>query len=133
MANNGKGNGRGRPRKKIDPDQVEELASIQCSYEEMAAVLKCSVSTLQRNFAQAIKDGRDRGKSSLKRKQYEVAMKGNVGMLIWLGKQHLGQSERYEAQVDQLIEIDDRRSIVDELLNQLDAMNDRQQDGKRVH
>lgn len=134
MANNSKGNGKkngpGRPRKNIDPQQVEELAAIQCSYAEMAAVLKCDPSTLTRNYSQAIKDGRERGKSSLKRKQYEVAMKGNVGMLIWLGKQHLGQSDKYESQVDQYIEVDDRRSIVDELLHELDAMNERQ-DGKR--
>jgi len=85
-----------RPRKKIDPDQVRALAAIQCSYAEMAAVLKCNESTLTRRFAQEIKDGREEGKTSLKRKQYEVAMNGNVGMLIWLGKQHLGQADKLD-------------------------------------
>ena len=33
-------------------------------------------------------------KKALEEKQYEVAMEGNVQMLIWLGKQHLGQSEK---------------------------------------
>lgn len=82
-----------RPRKNIDPNQVKELASIQCSYAEMAAVLGCNESTLTRRFAQAIKEGRECGKVSLKRKQYDVAMSGNVSMLIWLGKILLGQSE----------------------------------------
>lgn len=82
-----------RPKKNIDPETVRELASIDCSYEEMAAVLKCDPSTLTRRFAQAIKSGRDNGKASLKRKQYEVAMAGNVTMLIWLGKIRLGQKE----------------------------------------
>lgn len=33
---------------------------------------------------------------NLLKKQYDVAMTGNVTMLIWLGKQHLGQSEKTE-------------------------------------
>jgi len=32
-------------------------------------------------------------KMNLARKQYEVALKGNIAMLIWLGKQYLGQSD----------------------------------------
>lgn len=88
-----------RPRKKIDPTQVEKLAAIQCSYSEMAAVLDCNESTLTRRFAQAIKKGREMGRMSMKRKQYEVGMTGNVTMLIWLGKQHLGQSDKREEDI----------------------------------
>ena len=33
-------------------------------------------------------------KRELREKQWEVAMEGNVQMLIWLGKQHLGQSDK---------------------------------------
>lgn len=83
-----------RPRKKIDPAQVEKLAAIQCSYAEMAAVLGCNESTLTRRFAQAIKKGREIGRSSLKRRQYKLAMDGNATMLIWLGKQHLQQEDK---------------------------------------
>jgi len=82
-----------RPKKEIDPEQVKQLAAIQCSYDEMASVLGCDPSTLTRRFAQAIKKGRDIGFTSLKRKQYEMAMKGNTTMLIWLGKQYLGQAD----------------------------------------
>jgi hypothetical protein len=85
-----------RPKKNIDPEQVKKLAAIQCSYAEMAAVLGCDESTLTRRFAQVIKEGREQGKMSLKRKQYEVAMAGNCTMLIWLGKNILGQKEAAE-------------------------------------
>ncbi len=88
-----------RPKKTISPKQVEELAKINCSYAEMAAVLDCNVSTLQRRFAQAIKKGRQQGTASLKRKQYERAMAGHVGMLIWLGKNLLGQTDRQDLTV----------------------------------
>jgi len=90
----------GRPKKVIDEKQVEALAGINCSYEEMAAVLDCDERTLSRNFAQAIKKGRALHKMSLKRKQHEQAMAGNVTMLIWLGKQHLGQTDKVESQTD---------------------------------
>ena len=33
------------------------------------------------------------GKMSLRRRQYSAAMDGNSAMLIWLGKQWLGQKE----------------------------------------
>lgn len=35
-------------------------------------------------------------KTSLRRAQFELAMKGNPTMLIWLGKQYLGQNEHTE-------------------------------------
>lgn len=82
-----------RPLAEVDEIQVEKLAAINCSYDEMAAVLDCDPKTLTNRFSQAIKKGRAHGKMSLKRKQWEVAMSGNVSMLIWLGKQILGQSD----------------------------------------
>lgn len=86
-----------RPRKQIDPEQVKQLAAINCSLEEMGAVLDCSPDTLGRRFADVIKKGRESGRMSLKRKQYEMAMKGNITMLIWLGKILLGQREEQVA------------------------------------
>ena len=82
-----------RPKADIDEEQLKTLAAINCSYAEMAAVLGCDESTLTRRFAQVIRQGRETGKMSLKRKQYEIAMKGNVTMLIWLGKIMLDQRD----------------------------------------
>ena len=99
-----------RPRLDIDEQQVERLASIDCSYDEMALILGCSESTLHKSFSNVIEKGRADGKSSLKRTQFKVAMgspavfddKGNKlqnetapnpTMLIWLGKIRLGQKE----------------------------------------
>lgn len=88
-----------RPRKQIDPEQVSELAKIGCTHEEMAAVLKCSPDTLTRRFAECIKEGRECGKSSLRRLQWESAYKGNIGMQIWLGKQWLGQRDKNDTEL----------------------------------
>jgi hypothetical protein len=86
--------GAGRPRIVLDEEQIKALAGIHCSLAEMAAVMDCSVSTLSRNYAEAIEKGRENGKASLKRKQFELAMKGDRVMLIWLGKQYLDQTEK---------------------------------------
>lgn len=84
----------GRPKLEIDPDTVEKLAAIHCSMAEIASVVECSVDTLQRRFADVVQRGRNKGKTSLKRWQWKAAEKGNVTMLIWLGKQHLDQSDQ---------------------------------------
>lgn len=93
-----------RPRKNIDPKMVEQLAAIQCSYAEMAAVLSCNESTLTRRFAQAIKKGRETGKMSMKRAQYERAVNAKSDtMLIWLGKQYLGQTDKKEVYAESTV------------------------------
>lgn len=89
-----------RPRLKIDPDQVEKLAAIGCTMGEMASIMSCSVDTLERRYAERIEKGRSNRKMRLRHKQTQVALEGNVVMLIWLGKQELGQSEKIEQKVD---------------------------------
>lgn len=44
-------------------------------------------------------------KMNLSKKQYEVAMSGNVTMLIWLGKQWLDQKEKVEENSTQEIKL----------------------------
>ena len=38
-------------------------------------------------------------RQKLLQKQFDIAMQGNVTMLIWLGKQHLGQSDKLETEL----------------------------------
>jgi len=85
-----------RPRKRIDPEIVERLAMIGCTTAEIASVCECSSDTLERRFAAILRKGREKGKSSLRRMQWKAAESGNVTMMIWLGKQLLGQRERLE-------------------------------------
>lgn len=85
-----------RPRLEIDTDQVTKLAALDCTNAEIAAVVGISIGTLERRCRQEIADGREQGKASLRRKQWEIAMKGNPTMLIWLGKQRLGQTDKQD-------------------------------------
>jgi hypothetical protein len=84
----------GRPKIILDATEVEKLAAIQCSLTEMAAFFSVSEDTLERNYADVIAKGREKGKMSLRHKQFDVAMKGSYVMLIWLGKQWLNQHDK---------------------------------------
>lgn len=99
--------GRGRPRKELDEKLLEELATIGCTTPEMATILDVSEDTLERNFAGILKKGRANLDMSLRRKQVNVANTGNVTMLIWLGKQRLGQTDKVETtkRTDRLDEV----------------------------
>ena len=88
------------PLKDIDPKKVRKLASMGLTNVEIAAALDCSDDTLVRRYAEYLNGGRDRLCASLKRRQFSVAMDGNVGMLIWLGKQYLGQTDKAVHQVE---------------------------------
>ena len=85
-----------RPRKTIDKDKLKQLAALGLSSAEMAAVLDCSKDTLERRYKEVIETGRMKRNASLRRKQYEVAVGGHPTMLIWLGKQFLGQKDQVE-------------------------------------
>lgn len=100
-----------RPKKFIDLELAEKLATIQCTQEEIAVILGVSVATLQRNeeFCSIYKKAKENGKSSLRRMQWKSAEKGNVTMQIWLGKQYLQQrdqpkDEEDEAALKELVE-----------------------------
>lgn len=85
----------GRPPKTVNLDTVEKLAGIGCTHEEIAYALDMSVDTLviKRGFSDAFKKGSAAGRRSLRHKQYQMAVGGSVPLLIWLGKQYLGQQE----------------------------------------
>lgn len=84
----------GGPSLHIDERVLAGLAAIQCTYSEMAAVLGCDESTLRRRYAALVEKEREAGLMSLRRAQFSKALGGSVPMLIWLGKQYLGQREK---------------------------------------
>jgi len=95
-----------RPKKEFKPEIIEALAACCCTFEEVAAYIGWHPATVYRRmedpksaFAQAYERGAANGRATLRRKQYENAMKGNVTMQIWLGKQNLGQTDTPQVQM----------------------------------
>jgi hypothetical protein len=88
----------------IDWEKVDAMGVIQCTGEEMAAVLGISYNTLERackrdkkiKFEDYIEQKKKGGKASLRRKQWKLAEAGNPTMLIWLGKNMLNQKDKSE-------------------------------------
>lgn len=114
----------GRPKIEIDFNQFEKLCSLQCTLAEIAFWFECSEDTIERRvkehyeigFADIYKKHSAGGKISLRRRQFEMAMgekdpndesgrtfirEPNITMLIWLGKNWLGQKDKHEFSGDQ--------------------------------
>ncbi len=97
----------GRPRKKIDWDAVDKLAAIDCTQGEIAAFLGVNLATISRacerkfkiSFADFWAEKRLVGNCSLRRLQWGAANAGDKALLIFLGKQRLGQSDKLQTEL----------------------------------
>jgi len=99
----------GRPKIEWDEKQWEQfqaLCEIQCTAVEVCSVMGVCEETLNRlcedqlgmRFSEYIKSESAGGRTSLRRMQWDAARQGNPTMLVWLGKQYLGQSDKLETQ-----------------------------------
>jgi hypothetical protein len=77
----------------VDREMVWKLATIGCTLREISFITGLNTETITRNFGDLIEVGKATGKRALRKKQFEKAMEGSDRMLIWLGKQWLGQKD----------------------------------------
>ena len=103
-----------KPRKngvRVDPEEVVKLSAFQCTMDEIAIFFGCAKSTIAERYHAEYDRGREIGKMNIRRKQYQVAMgtpategvpavPPSVAMLIWLGKQWLGQQDQSKVELD---------------------------------
>ena len=102
MAKKNKG---GAPKKAIDYEMLDKLCAIMCTGEECAEMLGIDYDTLNNRlkedgntgFSDYFKRKSAKGKVSLRRTQFLAATEDrSVPLLIWLGKQYLGQKDQHE-------------------------------------
>lgn len=89
----------GRPRKPLsekDEHALFELGLIHCTWVEIAAVIGRDHDWLRTNYREIVERGREQGKMRLRQVQLRAALNGNIVMMIWLGKQLLGQRDKHE-------------------------------------
>ena len=79
-----------------DPDKIQMLASFGCSITEIAKYFRIDESTVRKNYKDELETGRESLKVRLRQLQWDHAARGNTALLIWLGKQYLGQTDRKE-------------------------------------
>ena len=86
-----------RPKKyDIDTKVVEEFAALGAANTEIADFYGCDESLIRKSYSEFITKGRARGKMKLRQLQWKSAERLNPTVLIWLGKQLLGQTDKAE-------------------------------------
>ena len=114
-----------RPKKyDIDTKQVQQLASYGCTNVEIAEFFGCDESLIRKSYSEFITKGRAKVKIRLRQTQLQRAFgterevvdketgekkkvsnnDGSVPMLIWLGKQMLGQTDTPDEFIEELCE-----------------------------
>lgn len=94
----------GRPKVVVDWKTVDMYLKAACTGTGIADMLGISANTLYRACERDNKMGfdaysqqkRETGEDMLRAKQFDKAMKGDTPMLVWLGKQRLGQKDKVE-------------------------------------
>lgn len=92
----------GRPEIFIDWSKLDGFLALGATLLDCSDLMDISEDTIERVIKKKHKlrfsEYREKKMSGmrirLRQKQYDVAMKGNVTMLIWLGKQMLGQTDK---------------------------------------
>ena len=83
-----------RPTKyNIKGEEVQKLSKFGMTNVEIADFFGCDESLIRKSYSEYLTKGRAEMKLRLRQLQWKSAEKGNAVMLIWLGKQILGQSD----------------------------------------
>ena len=91
----------GRPRIELDPKQAKIFGYFRATYDTMAEQIGCHVDTIRAamqdedsEFSKAYKNGFSSMKMKLSEAQVKTAIdEHNPTLLVWLGKQYLGQKD----------------------------------------
>lgn len=84
----------GRNKTVIPEEEFSKLAELHCTWQEISDWYRVPVSTLRDNFADLYEKGTTKTKQRLRQAQLKLALNGDRSMLIWLGKNILGQSDQ---------------------------------------
>jgi hypothetical protein len=119
-----------RARTPINYARVKELAWLQCPDAEIADSMGIDPAAFSRRkktdkqLREALRKGRADGKIAIRGYQLKSAKEGKPTVLIWLGKQSLGQTDKPVDESESA-----RLDKVDELNARIDAMAGKQESG----
>ncbi len=89
----------GRPKRVFTQEQIDEMTELAlggCQNNTIANIMDIPKETLVVNFGQLLTKKRCERKYSLRKKQDAAAEKGNPALLIFLGKNELGQRDKQD-------------------------------------
>ncbi len=89
----------GRPKRvftQVQIKQMTQLALNGCQNNTIATIMDIPKETLVVNFGQLLTKKRCERKNNLRKMQNTAAKKGNPALLIFLGKNELGQADKQD-------------------------------------
>lgn len=107
-------NGAGAKKIEVDFDVLKSLCEMFCTLEDIAGFFEVSEDTIERrckehlgmDFKDVFKMWSAKGRASLRRCQfYKAVNEGDSTMLIFLGKNQLGQRDKFDFDVNENIEV----------------------------
>lgn len=84
----------GRPKRVVDASRIDELASIGMKTTDISVLTGIPETTLTRRFGALFAKRRAEKRTELIQKQWDVALAGDRTMMIWLGKNYAGQTDK---------------------------------------
>ena len=109
----------------VNLERVKECAALGMTQAEIADRIHVSPDWLSkhketdRELAEALDDGFGNFKEGLRRTQAKLALSGHPGMLIWLGKQFLGQSDKQESKQETTVSV-----VLQSAMKEVGSMSD---------
>jgi len=96
----------GRPKANLDWESIDNFLIAGCSGAEIAGYLGVNKHTLYDRcesdkgipFSEYSQQKKRKGDTILRAKQFQEACDGNDRMMIWLGKNRLGQKDKQEVE-----------------------------------
>jgi hypothetical protein len=109
----------GRKKIRIDWKKVESFIIHGASGVQIASYLGIDKHTLYHHCKQDLgldfsyywQEKWEKGNLQLHAKQYQEAMKGDRGLLIWLGKNRLKQTDKIEQKIEAQVEVKQKRVL----------------------
>lgn len=86
----------GRPPVNLDEEAIARMIGKGFTVEYVADYFGVSATTMYAKYSEALRKGYVFREGCLQAKQFHDAMRGNVTLQIWLGKQWLKQSDKVE-------------------------------------
>jgi hypothetical protein len=96
--------GAGRPKVEINWNKVNKALEAGANGVQVAAMLGIHFNTLSKrckddnkcDFCDYLTQKRESGNQKLLTVQFDTALEGDRSMMIWLGKQRLGQKDKHD-------------------------------------
>jgi len=112
-------------KKEISFTELDKLLEFHCTLEEVAGWFRVSPDTVERRirekfdktFAEYSAEKEGSGKASLRRKMWQLALKGSgcIPLLIFLSKQHLGYADKSVVKAEDLTDAQLAKAVEDRL------------------